>query len=103
SLFKEFILTNPIIEVNPNIADKQPTDPTATYRITIRHPNHGMSVAGQTILIQGAIATKGIPAAIINATQRVETIIGPDEYIVALPKFNLLADRTDTGGGVNVF
>jgi len=104
ALFKEFILNNPIIQINPDITDQTvQVDPNATYQLTIAHPNHGMTKSGLTILIQGALSDKGIPSSTINGTHPVIQIINLDEYIITLPKFNLQADRTETGGGVNVF
>jgi len=108
--YKEFILNGPtgsngpIVEISPTI----PPDPTVpvnsslTYTITIYQPNHGASV-GQTILIQNAIADMGIPASIINGTHIVASVISLDKYTVELAKFNVGTDRTNTGGGVNVF
>lgn len=103
-LFKEFIVDRPIVQVDPNISTNQPTaDAGITYRLTINHPNHGMTFSGQNILIQNAITHLGIPASVINGTHRVETINGPDQYVIALPKFNLTSSVVDTGGGINVF
>lgn len=103
--FKEFILNNPIVEVDPDIPDSSTiqVDPNTTYTITLNHPNHGMTQAGQTILIQNAINHKGIPASAINGERVVTEILDENRYKVQLPKFNLLDDRTETGGGVNVF
>ena len=103
--FKEFILQNPIIEVIPDIPDSSiiTVDPTVTYQLTMNHPNHGMTSAGQIILIQGAIDHKGIPATVINGEHIVTEIIDANKYRISLAKFNLLSDRTETGGGVNVF
>lgn len=103
-LFKEFIVDRPIVQVDPNIASGQNSaNSDVTYKLTINHPNHGMTFSGQTILIQNAIAHLGIPSSIINGSHRVETITGPDQYIIELPKFNLIQNATDTGGGINVF
>lgn len=103
--YKEFIVNNPIVEIIPDIPDNPviATDPNITYQITIYQPGHGMSVPGSVILIQNAIANKGIPATIINGQHIVTEIVDANRYRITLPKFNLLSDRTETGGGVNVF
>lgn len=103
--YKEFILNNPIIEVIPDISDDPtvPVDPNATYQLTINHPKHGMTTPGQTILIQNAVNYKGILGSVINGEKIVTEIIDEDTYRIELPKFNLIDNRADTGGGVNVF
>ena len=103
--YKEFILQTPIIEVVPDVSDDPtvPADPNVTYQLTINHPNHGMTEPGQTILIQGAVNHKGILGSIINGEKVVTEIIDGNTYRISLPKFNLIDNRTETGGGVNVF
>jgi hypothetical protein len=103
--YKQFIVQKPIIEIIPDIPDSSviQADPNVTYQLTINNPGHGMVVPGQTILIQNAIDNKGIPASVINGEHVVTEIIDKDKYRITLPKFNLLDDRTETGGGVNVF
>lgn len=103
--FKEFIVNNPISEIIPDIPDSSviTVNPNINYQLTIDQPGHGMTIPGLTILIQGAIDDKGIPAAIINGEHIVTQIIDANTYRITLPKFNLLSDRTETGGGVNVF
>ena len=105
SSFKEFIVNNPIVEIIPDIPDSAiiATNPNINYQLTINQPGHGMTSPGLTILIQGAIDNKGIPASVINGEHIVTEIIDANRYRITLPKFNLLADRTETGGGVNVF
>ena len=97
--------TNPIIEVIPDIPDSSiiTVDADTTYQLTIQHENHGMTVPGQIILIQNAIAHKGIPATVINGEHIVTEILNVNTYRISLPRFNLLDDRTETGGGSNVF
>jgi hypothetical protein len=103
--FKEFILQTPIIEVVPDVSDDPtvPVDPNVTYQLTFNHPRHGMPVAGQTILIQGAVNHKGILGSVINGEKVVSEIIDDNTYRITLPKFNLIDNRAETGGGVNVF
>lgn len=104
--FKQFNVIQPIIEITPDIVlDVNEADTNAEantdYTLTIYNPGHGMIEAGQTILIQGAIATKGIPADVINTTHTVTKIIDKDTYQIVLKKgtFNLLTVRKDTKGG----
>lgn len=103
--YKEFILQTPFIAVTPDISDDPtvPVDPNAVYEITVNHPNHGMTTPGQVILVQGAINYKGILGSIINGERVVTEIIDQNTYKISLQKFNLIDNRTDTGGGVNVF
>lgn len=105
SSFKEFIVNNPIVEIIPDIPDSSviTTNPNITYQLTINQPGHGMTSPGLVVLIQGAIDNKGIPASVINGEHIVTEIVDANRYRITLPKFNLLADRTETGGGVNVF
>jgi len=78
-------------------------EPGVTYRLLIHQPNHGITSAGSTILIQNAISDLGIPSSVLNGPQTVAEIVDLNNYTITLAKFNLGSDRTDTGGGVNVF
>lgn len=110
STFKEFIVNSPIFDVipKPPLSSVQDYDPTTIYKLVINHPKHGMSTGGQTVIISGAIDDLGIPASVING-EHVVTSLGdadgsdPDnKYIITLPRFNLITNRQDTNGGVNV-
>ena len=105
SSYKEFIVNNPITDISPAIPSSSviQTNPNTPYVLTINNPNHGMTSPGMTILIQNAIDDNGIPAAVINGEHVVTAIIDSNTYQITLPLFNLLPDRTETGGGVNVF
>ncbi len=92
--YKEFVLDQPISDII--------IDSSGRYTLVIHQENHGAKV-GQAILIQNAIADTGIPASIINGTQAVATVIDLNYYTVNLAKFNVIADTTTTGGGINVF
>lgn len=107
--YKQFNVIQPIIEISPDIVlDVNEADTNAEantdYTLTIYNPGHGMINPGQTILIQGAIATKGIPADVINTTHTVTKIIDANSYQFVLKKgtFNLLTVRKDTKGGAAV-
>jgi hypothetical protein len=102
--YKEFIVNDPIVNVTPPIPDSSTitVDPNTIYTLTINQPGHGMTVPGLTILIQGAEDDQGIPASVINGEHVVSQIVSSSQYKITLPLFNLLDDRTDTGGGVNV-
>jgi len=103
--FKEFILSQPIINVEPAISldpEIVPDDPDAEYELTIFHPNHGLTEIGSIILISNAISHFGIPTDILNAEHIVIEIIDNDTYKIKLPKLNLGIVRTDTKGGAAV-
>lgn len=91
---------------NSTIIDKPITISPETFsdtntRIVVNHKQHMLEV-GDTIVIESAIATDGIPADVLNAEHTVEETRGADDYIIRLPKFNPIADTTPTGGGVAV-
>lgn len=110
--YKQFCEVEPIINISPPIAPiataaNQTAEAQAQYTLTILQPGHGMRSPGLTILIQGAIATMGIPADVLNTSHIVTTIIDQNTYTITLPKcsFNLSASRQNTmgGGAVNIF
>lgn len=104
--YKEFLLQNPIEEITPTIPTnslEQPVDPSVPFTLLINHPKHGMTSSGQTILIQGAVNDSGIPGTVINGNHIVTEIVDANHYKIQLSNFNLLTDRRQTGGGVNVF
>jgi len=103
--FKEFILQRPIIDIEPDVSTDPnvPSDPNQSYVLVINHPNHGMIVPGLTVIVQNAVAHKGIPAEVINGEHLVTEIVDANTYKISLGNFNLLPDRTETGGGTNVF
>jgi hypothetical protein len=104
SPYKEFILQQPITDIEPPIS-QDPNVPEQTdkpYTITITQPNHGAQ-PGESILIQNAINDSGIPSTVINGTHVVASVLDLNQYTVELPRFNLSSNRTVTGGGTNVF
>ena len=97
--FKEFILVEPIDVVTPEISQDPALDnnpPDTQYVLTMRHPGHGMTTAGEIILITGAIAHLGIPANVINTEHIVTEIIDDDSDTITLPRINLSETRIDT-------
>jgi len=106
--YKEFIVNYPINSVIPEPPDSPAitVDPNITYQLVINQPGNGMITSGLTILIQGAIAHKGIPADIINGEHVVNSINysqNSNLYTIQLPVFNLQDDRSSTNGGIGVF
>lgn len=95
--YKEYILKEPIIELLNEI------DNMSCYKLTIYHPNHGITNPGIKIIIKEAIMDKGIPKEFINREHIVTEIIDENKYNILLPKLNLLPDQTSTGGGANVY
>ena len=67
-------------------------------RIVINHPAHALNV-GDSISIQGAITTEGIPDTALNGSFTIESIIDVDNYQVKLNKYNASTNTTATGGG----
>jgi len=104
SPFKESIMSQPIIDVNPDIPlnSTSTINPSINYIITINHQQHGMSSQGDTILIQDAISHNGIPSNVINGEHIVSEIVDENNYRITLPRFNVLSDRSETKGGANV-
>lgn len=103
--FKEAPVVEPFIQIDPEInpdANIGQDDPNAIYTITVKLENHGITEPGDTILIQGAINTFGIPADVLNGEQIIDSIIDANQFTFTLPKFNLLQTRDDTKGGVAV-
>jgi hypothetical protein len=103
--FKEFVLSEPIDEVSPDISQDAGQDnnpPDTLYVLTIKHPGHGFATPGKTITISGAIAHLGIPLNTINAQHIVTEIVDSDTYKIQLPRTNLSDTRIDTKGGGNV-
>jgi len=105
STYKEYILLQPFSKISPEISinsslNINPAD--TEYEITILHPRHGLTSIGQRILISDAIDHLGIPSRILNTEHNVIEIIDLDNYKIKLPRFNLLANRSDTKGGVSV-
>lgn len=103
--YKEFILVEPIDTVTPEISqdsalDSNPAD--TQYVLTINHPQHGMTQAGERILIANTIEHLGIPTTVVNTEHEVIEIVSPDSYKIILPRFNLGNTREDTKGGVAV-
>jgi len=103
--FKEFILVEPIDLVTPEISQDAALDnnpPETQFVLTIRHPGHGMTAAGERILITGAISHLGIPISALNAEHIVIEVIDDNNFKIQLPRINLSTTREDTKGGVSV-
>lgn len=103
--YKEYILTAPIVAVEPEIITDPGIDnnpPDTEYILTIYHPGHGMTTTGERILITGSINHLGIPSSVINAEYTVIEIVDENTYKIQLPRVNLSDNREDTGGGSNV-
>jgi hypothetical protein len=90
--YNDFIVSKPISVISPG----------TNYILTINHLQHGMSLPGETILIQNAIEDSKIPAEVINGEHQVIEIVDENNYKIKLPIFNLLTTGTSTGGGNNV-
>lgn len=101
--FKEFILVEPIETVVPEISPDglDANAPDTLYELTIFHPGHGMTVAGETILFSGLIAHLGIPESVLNTEHTVINIVDDDRYKIRLPRINLNETREETKGGVS--
>jgi hypothetical protein len=67
-------------------------------RIIVNHPTHKLNKS-DTILIENAIGTEGIPNVTLNGVFTLEVIIDPDNYQIKLDKFNAESVTTVTGGG----
>lgn len=70
--------------------------------IKINNPDHLMDVAGETIIITGAIEYLGISEDIINGKHIVKKIIDKDNYEIELPIINVSDIRDDNNGGMSV-
>jgi hypothetical protein len=101
--FREAFFIAPFIDIQPTIPLDYTLDtaPYVGYIMTIRHPNHHL-VAGQTILITGAISYMGIPTNILNALHTIYNILDTNTYQIKLSAFNLGTQRVNNGGGVSV-
>ena len=101
--YQEAFFIAPFINIQPSI----PIDPTldtapySGYILTINHPNHHL-VAGNIILINGAISYFGIPTSVLNSQQTIYKVIDQNTYQIQLPVFNLGNSRSDNGGGASV-
>jgi hypothetical protein len=99
-------LIKPVVHIYPPISANPDDDVlhtnTIIRRITIKHINHYLDI-GDKITISNAVATFGIPASILNSEHTIIEIASSDSYIVELPLFTFSTDRTDTGGGPNVY
>jgi len=67
-------------------------------RIVLNHPAHGLNI-GDSISIQGAITTEGIPDSALNGTFTIESIMDVDNYQIKLNKYNPSTNTSSTGGG----
>jgi len=107
-LFKEYIVNKPIIGVVPTvpISPYIGADPSGPYYLVINSPDNGIPITCETVIISNAISTNGIPASVINGEHKIygftEREDGTFYFSIQLPYFNLLNNRTNTGGGVNV-
>ncbi len=73
------------------------TFPDRCTRILVKHENHGLQ-AGDTVIIENAIATDGIPASVLNAEHVIEELRGTDKYNIKLPLFNEDGSAITFGG-----
>ena len=101
--YKEAFFIAPFINVHPAIPIDytQDTDLYVGYVITIKHPNHYLSV-GDIIVISGAISYFGIPTTVLNATHTIYKVLDTNTYQIQLSAFNLNIQRIDNGGGASV-
>jgi len=67
-------------------------------RIIVTHPNHNL-ISNDTIIIENAIDSEGIPSNILNNSFNIETIIDSNNYQIKLDKYNNSSVMTFTGGG----
>ena len=91
-IYKTVSLQNGIYKLN--IADIIDTN----KRIEVTHPNHGL-VAGQEVIISGAIATESIPASVLNQSFTIEKVIDANTYQIKLPIYNEDTSVTAANGG----
>lgn len=117
-LFKEYILNKPLSACYYPIYDNPdetclpiPKDPytamNAPYFVylVIYSPDNRIPIIGETVIISNATSTDGIPSNVINGEHKVADIkeeTGVFYFMIKLQCFNLLNDRTITGGGSNV-
>ena len=100
NIFMMQILSNIILSSNIVIYNGSYTD--GYIRLNINHPYHNL-IIGDQITISGAVNVLDvdgllyIPQNIINNVHQVESIIGINNYIIKLPKYNPLSD----GGNIN--
>lgn len=107
-MFKEYIIDKPIFDISP-VVPTNPylgPDPPGPYYIGINSPDNNIMPLCETIIIANAVSTFGIPASVINGEHKIYSFIerpdGTFYFTIQLPYFNLLNNRTNTGGGVNV-
>jgi hypothetical protein len=91
SYYTTVILSQAIIKSTYNFED-------GFDRIIVHHPSHKLN-SNDTILIQNALATEGIPTSTLNGTFVIESIIDVDNYQIKLDKYNKQIDVTVTNGG----
>jgi len=106
SSLKQYIVPNPFVATNPVITPTTTSQVSPIYTITVNQPGHGMTVPGQTIIIEGAVEYSGIAANILNGEQFVNSIIDNSHYTFTLAPFNLdilgiptTTPATGSGGG----
>jgi len=96
SSYKQAQLSYPIYSISPQIVEG--SNPADTYSITIKQKGHGLSV-GDSILITGMIDHLGIPAYILNTTQKVTAVLDINKYVITISNFNFSNNFTNTSGG----
>nr|QBK89322.1 MAG: putative minor capsid protein [Mimivirus LCMiAC02] len=103
-LYKEYILAEPIIEIDPAIplVGPIPNPPETEYILKIFHEAHGMVSPGKKILIKDSLSHFGIPIEFINTEHTVMEIVDEDNYKIKLARFNNTNMRVDNKGGVAV-
>jgi hypothetical protein len=94
-------LLNPISSVLPEININDTISNTDTYKITIKHLNHGLSV-GDTVLYTGMIDHLGIPSDSLNTTHVITEIVNVNYYSFVISHINLNTSKFITYGGYAV-
>lgn len=94
-MYNEVVLERPLVPSDIDYDD-------GFQRLQVIHPQHFLN-AGDTIVISGASATHNIPAAVLNATFTIESVINSDVYQIKLSRFNPLTNNSNqTFGGTAV-
>ena len=91
SYYTTVILTQAITKSTYSFSD-------GFIRIIVTHPNHKLN-NGDTIFLNNAVDTEGIPSSAMNGTLSIEEIISQDNYQIKLAKFNASTYTAATGGG----
>jgi hypothetical protein len=97
--YKEGILRNPIVKIDPPIDESGTT--ADTYTLTIYHPSHGLlsSNIGIKISFSGFIECMGLSATQLDGEHAVTKIVDVDNYQIQLSNINIGVIKTDSKGG----